>query len=107
MSANARLAQAEHQAQRVVDVVVRLGPADVAPVEVEVILEEDLVDERRELGPRRDGLDDGELDRGRVDVDLDDDKVLLRDGRLEELDERVGPRRVDAADRLAPVRAWL
>ena len=87
--------EAVHEANRRVDVgLVRrpAPPAEVHPVEVEVVLEEELVDERGDLGAVGDGLHDGELGGRRVDVYLDDDEVLRRrpGHALEDLEERPG-----------------
>ena len=77
MGADAQRAEPAREAHCGVDVA-RYGPApaEVVAVEVEVVLEVELVDECRDLGPLSDGFDDRELDRGRVDVDLGDDEVL-------------------------------
>ena len=80
MGADAQRAEPVHEAHGGVDVARSMAtPAEVVAVEVEVVLEVELVDECRDLGPLSDGFDDRELDRGRVDVDLDDDEVLDED----------------------------
>ena len=103
MGADAQRAEPVHEAHCGVDVA-RYGPApaEVVAVEVEVVLEVELVDECRDLGPLSDGFDDRELDRGRVDVDLDDDEVLRRrlGHGLEDLEERGGRVRALGALRL-------
>ena len=76
--ADAELAEAAHEADGRVDVALAAPrdvalPAEIEAVVVEVVLEEELVDARGDVGPVRDGLDDRELREGRVDVDLDGD----------------------------------
>ena len=79
MRADAELAEAAHEADGRVDVALAAPgdflalPAEIEAVVVEVVLEEELVDARGDVGPFRDGLDDCELREGRVDVDLDGD----------------------------------
>ena len=85
--ADAELAEAAHEADGRVDVALAAPlavvtgpatcemalPAEIEAVVGEVVLEEELVDARGDVGPVRDGLDDRELREGRVDVDLDGD----------------------------------
>ena len=67
MRADAKRAKPVHRADRGVDVALRdVFPAEVEAVEIEVVLEEQLVDERGEVGPLGEDGDDRLLDGRRL-----------------------------------------